>query len=53
VRNYINRRLQPTPVRFTFQEEQEIYRQSQGNPQKLVKHCYDLYKARRDYDGTR
>jgi energy-coupling factor transporter ATP-binding protein EcfA2 len=53
VKSYIDRCLRNTLVRFTPQEIQELFWKSQGNPQVLVKSCYELYLEYRNHYETR
>lgn len=43
VRDFINTRLQSTPVTFTEQEILDLTRESDGHPQKLTEQCHRLY----------
>ena len=44
IREFINKRLQPTTIDFTEADIQVLIQASGGHPQKLTKLCYDLYK---------
>lgn len=45
VREFIDKRLAPTPVRFAEEEILQLTRESKGNPMRLMELCYDAYEC--------
>ncbi len=47
MQNYITDRLAGNPIQFTETEIEQIAQTSQGQPQQLIKACYQLYRKYR------
>jgi energy-coupling factor transporter ATP-binding protein EcfA2 len=53
IHNYISQRSDGNPINFALAEIQSIIKDSQGNPQKLVPLCHQLYREYRDHYESR
>jgi hypothetical protein len=53
MRSYIGQRLDGNLVNFALAEIKTIIQESQGNPQKLVPLCHNLYREYRDHHEFR